>query len=200
MHISTDPGVWVGALFAIAIYSILYKDNLAYSVVEHIFVGAATGHAIVAGVQTFKSTALGPLTSGKTIYLVPIALGILLFTRYFPKASWLNRWPLALMMGTSAGVAMRGAIESQIVGQVSATFVNLADVNKLLIFLGTVFSLSYFFLTFSPKGRASYASRIGRYFMMAAFGAAFGNTVMGRISAAIGRFQFIFLKWLGIGV
>ncbi|MBE3519659.1 MAG: hypothetical protein IMW97_05075 [Firmicutes bacterium] len=41
--------------------------------------------------------------------------------------------------------------------------------------------------------------KLGRYFMMAALGAAFGNTVMGRISAAIGRLQFIFLKRLGPG-
>ena len=199
MNISTDIGVWVGALFAIAIYSVLYKDNLAYSVVESIFIGATTGHAILVGMQTFKSTAWTPLVGGKLLFVVPLIFGALLYTRYFPSVSWLNRWPLALMMGTSAGVAMRGAIESQVVAQVSATFVNLLDINKFLIFLGTVLSLTYFFLTFQIKGKASLLPKLGRYFMMAAFGAAFGNTVMGRISAAIGRFQFIFVKWLGLG-
>lgn len=199
MNISLDIGVWVGALFAIAIYSMLYKDNIAYSIVEHIFVGAATGHAVVVGVQTFKSSGWAPFTGGKYLLIVPMIFGVLLYTRYFSSVSWLNRWPLALMMGTSAGVAMRGAIESQIVAQVAATFVDLRSFDKIVIFLGTVFSLAYFFLTYEFKGKATIVPKLGRYFMMAAFGAAFGNTVMGRISAAIGRFQFIFLRWLGLG-
>jgi len=102
-------------------------------------------------------------------------------------------------MGSSAGVAMRGAVESQIVGQIAATMVNLNSIDAWVVFLGTVSSLSYFFLTFKTSGKVTgYAPKLGRYFMMAAFGAAFGNTVMGRISAAIGRFQFILLKWLGL--
>lgn len=102
-------------------------------------------------------------------------------------------------MGTGAGVAMRGAVESQIVGQISATMVKLTTFDSWIIFLGTIFSLSYFFLTFQRGKVTGVTSQLGRHFMMAAFGAAFGNTVMGRISAAIGRFQFIFLKWLGLG-
>jgi hypothetical protein len=68
-----------------------------------------------------------------------------------------------------------------------------------VIFLGTVLSLSYFFLTYRMKGTAGLAPFWGRMFMMAAFGAAFGNTVMGRISTAIGRFQYLLITWLGIG-
>lgn len=198
MKISTDVGVWVGAIAALAIYSVLVKDNPFYRLVEHIFVGASAGIAIVTGVQTFKSTAWAPMIDGQAILIIPMILGVLLYTRYVPQISYLNRIPLSLLMGASAGVAMRGAVESQIVGQLTATMIKLNTFDAWIIFLGTLLSLSYFFLTFKFDGTAAWAPKFGRYFMMAAFGAAFGNTVMGRVSAAIGRFQFIFLKWLGM--
>lgn len=198
MNISTDIGVWVGALAALAIYSVLVKDNPVYKFVEHVFVGASAGIAVVAGVDTFKSIALNPLKDGKVLLLIPMALGLMLYARYFPSVLWLNRIPLSLMMGASAGVAMRGAVESQIVQQLTGTMVSLTTLDNWIIFIGTFTSLFYFFITFKTGKVGGSVSRVGRYFMMAAFGAAFGNTVMGRVSAAIGRFQFIFLDWLGL--
>ena len=199
MKISTDIGVWIGALSALGIYSVLIKDNPFYTMVEHIFVGASAGIAVVVGINTFLNSAWSPMIEGKYLLIIPILLGILLYSRYFEDIAWLNRIPLSFLMGTGAGVAMRGAVESQIVGQISATMVKLTTFDSWIIFLGTIFSLSYFFLTFQRGKFTGVTSQLGRYFMMAAFGAAFGNTVMGRISAAIGRFQFIFLKWLGLG-
>ena len=125
--------------------------------------------------------------------------GILLYTRYFPSVSYLARMPLALFTGVSAAVALRGSVETQIVAQITATVGNLKSINGIVIFLGTTLSLTYFFLTFRMKGTAGLAPKLGKYFMMAAFGAAFGNTVMGRISTAIGRFQYLLIQWLGIG-
>ncbi|HHT84938.1 MAG: hypothetical protein ACOX34_03445 [Bacillota bacterium] len=199
MKISTDIGVWIGALAALGIYSVLIKDNPFYRFVEHVFVGASAGIAVVVGVNTFKSTAWSPMTvEGDYLLIIPMIAGLLLYTRYFPNIAWLNRIPLSFLMGTSAGVAMRGAIESQIVGQVSATMINLNSIDAWIVFIGTVTSLSYFFLTWKTGKVTGVTSKLGRYFMMAAFGAAFGNTVMGRVSAAIGRFQFILNTWLGL--
>jgi len=39
-------------------------------------------------------------------------------------------------------------------------------------------------------------ARIGRMFLMIAFGASFGYTVMARISLLIGRFYFLLGDWL----
>ena len=40
--------------------------------------------------------------------------------------------------------------------------------------------------------------QVGRFIMMIAFGANFGNVVMGRIALVVNRFQDIFGTWLGI--
>jgi hypothetical protein len=199
VNIATDLGTWLGAFCTLAIFSILFKDNPAYRLVENVYVGAATGYAIVVGVDRLKATGLDPLAEGNFLILVPMIFGILLYTRYFPSVSYLARMPLALFTGVSAAVALRGSVETQIVAQITATVGNLKSINGLVIFLGTTLSLTYFFLTFRMKGTAGLAPKLGKYFMMAAFGAAFGNTVMGRISTAIGRFQYLLIQWLGIG-
>ncbi|MGI6632824.1 MAG: hypothetical protein ACOX5M_07190 [Bacillota bacterium] len=199
MNIATDLGTWLGAFCTLAIFSILFKDNPAYRLVENVYVGAATGYAIVVGVDRLKATGLDPLAEGNFLILVPMIFGILLYTRYFPSVSYLARMPLALFTGVSAAVALRGSVETQIVAQITATVGNLKSINGIVIFLGTTLSLTYFFLTFRMKGTAGLAPKLGKYFMMAAFGAAFGNTVMGRISTAIGRFQYLLIQWLGIG-
>jgi len=199
MNISTDPGIWIGAFVTLAVFSILIKDNPAYRLVENVYVGAATGIAIVVAIDTVKSQALTPLSKGNMLLLIPIILGLLLYTRFSNSASYLSRMPLALLTGVAAGVALRGVIEAQIVAQLTATMLNLTNFNNLVIFLGPVLSLSHFFLTYKMKGTAGLAPFWGRMFMMAAFGAAFGNTVMGRISTAIGRFQYLLVKFLGIG-
>ena len=198
MNIATDLGTWLGAFCTLAIFSILFKDNPAYRLVENVYVGAATGYAIVVGVDRLKATGLDPLAEGNFLILVPMIFGILLYTRYFPSVSYLARMPLALFTGVSAAVALRGSVETQIVAQITATVGNLKSINGIVIFLGTTLSLTYFFLTFRMKGTAGLAPKLGKYFMMAAFGAAFGNTVMGRISTAIGRFQYLLIQWLGI--
>lgn len=199
MNIATDLGTWIGAACTLAIFSILFKDNPAYRLVENIFVGAATGYAVVVGIDRLRSTGIDPLLKGNMMVLVPLILGLLLYTRFVPSISYLGRMPLALVTGVSAAVALRGSVETQIVGQITATMNNVKSFNGIVIFLGTTLTLTYFFLTYKMKGTAGVVPKLGKYFMMAAFGAAFGNTVMGRISSAIGRFQYLLVQWLGLG-
>ena len=58
--------------------------------------------------------------------------------------------------------------------------------------------VSYFYFSREHKGVLKVTSRIGIVFIMIGFGAAFGYTVMGRISLLIGRLQYLFGNWLGI--
>lgn len=69
-------------------------------------------------------------------------------------------------------------------------------INSLLIALGVFTSLFYFFFSVEQKGVLGGVSRVGIWFLMVAFGASFGYTVMARISLLIGRLQFLFGDWL----
>jgi hypothetical protein len=72
-------------------------------------------------------------------------------------------------------------------------------VDMLAIMLGVVSVLCYFFFSAEHKGALGAFSRVGIMFLMVAFGASFGYTVMARESLLIGRFKFLIETWLGIG-
>ena len=57
----------------------------------------------------------------------------------------------------------------------------------MLILVGVISSLVYFFFSKEHKGTIGKISKLGIYFLMIKFGASFGYAVMGRISLLIGR-------------
>ena len=62
-------------------------------------------------------------------------------------------------------------------------------VNNIIILVGTICGLVYFYFSKEHKGLLGKASKVGIYFLMISFGASFGFAVMGRISLLIGRFN-----------
>ncbi len=67
-----------------------------------------------------------------------------------------------------------------------------------IIFIGVVAVLVYFFFSVEHSGAVQAVSRVGIWFLMVAFGASFGFTIMARISLLIGRMQFLLGDWLSI--
>ncbi|MBM4035168.1 MAG: hypothetical protein FJ291_25785 [Planctomycetes bacterium] len=149
----------------------------------------------------------------------PIVLGILLLTRLSRRASWLSRYSYTIMVGWGAGLGIPVTIHTYVLQQLkpslgliskalgdtpagqqadlwSAALPILGDV---IILAGIVSVLFYFFFSVEHKGAGSFVSQLGIWFLMVAFGASFGNTVMGRVSLLIGRMRFLLHDWLGLG-
>lgn len=212
-------GVYLSGLFIIACFSYLFKENRLYRYTEHIYVGFGAAHAIVMGWQNIKETAIAPLRQGEIIWIVPLLLGCLLYTRFSRSYSYLSRTSVAFMMGVAAGVTIIGAIDAQLIRQVRATMLPLTNLNNILLVLGTVSTLAFFlFIPLgSQKNKASQnagtgsgstgakqgsqlpaimqvLSTMGRATMMVAFGSAYGYVVMARLSYLIARLQFLFGK------
>jgi len=96
-------------------------------------------------------------------------------------------------------------LEAYIFKQVEGTILTRAMVNNwflgisnAIMFVGVLTTLVYFFFSKEHKGFLGKSARIGIIFIMVAFGASFGYTVMARISLLIGRMQFLLHDWLGI--
>ena len=128
----------------------------------------------------------------KLIYLIPFILGIFMLLRLVPKVSWLARWAIAYIVGMAAGLRFYRYLTSDILAQIQATAVDfsldwISIFNGLILFIGTLTGLVYFFFSKEHKGSIGTLSRIGIYFLMIKFGASFGYAVMGRISLLIGR-------------
>ena len=130
------------------------------------------------------------------IYLIPFILGIFMILRLVPKLGWLARWAIAYIVGMAAGLRFYGYLNSNILIQIKASAIDFTSdwgtiVNGLIIFIGTISGLIYFFYSTEHKGVVGRLSRIGIYFLMIKFGASFGFAVMGRISLLIGQFNYL---------
>jgi hypothetical protein len=179
-----------------------FKENPAYRVGEHIMIGIGAGHTIVMGINNIKTTGWIPLVQkGQYILLVPMLLGLLLFTRYTKRYQHMAKPTMALIIAVGAGLGLRGSIMGSFLDHIVATF-NFRNINDALIAVGVLGTVSYFFFTqhYTRKlvGPLGYLPRLGRWTMMLAFGASFGNAGMGFLSLMIGRLMFLMRTWLGI--
>lgn len=200
---SQSPDTWIMAILTLCVFSFLYRDNPLYRFAEHLFVGAAAGYLMAVQYQNvLRPNMITPLGDGKLLPLVPLALGLLLLGRLTPKTAGLSRWAIAFYVGIYSGIAVPTYMQAQI-------FAQLADatkpwgsgweaVNAALVLVGFLTVLAYFFFSAPHTGIHGAASRVGIWFLMVAFGASFGYTVMARVSLLIARVQFLLRDWMGV--
>jgi hypothetical protein len=74
----------------------------------------------------------------------------------------------------------------------------LGVVGNLVLIVGLLATLTYFFFSAEHRGLPGRFARLGIWFLMISFGASYGFTVMARISLALDRLRFLFTEWLGI--
>ena len=211
MHLSSDIGVWIGAFLTLGIFSFLYRDNPVYKFCEHLFVGISAGYYVVLTmISSVWPNMLQPLftdfSHGRNfLLLIPLALGILLFSRFFPRGDWLSRWSIGFILGVYPALRITGFAQGDLVEQVHGTILPLwvpgdvgTTINNWLLVGGLLTTLIFFFFSKEHKGALGGSARIGVYFLMISFGASYGYTVMARVSLLIGRVMFLLDDWLGL--
>ncbi len=208
MPFETLLGAWVATGLTLFILTFLYKDNPLFKLAEHLYVGVSVGYTIVKTYDTVlvRLIYMPIVEQGEWSLLIPIGIGTLMLARYFPKVAWLSRIAFAFIVGVGSGLAIPRIISSFILKQVEdtvrpllypvqgggATFtVDLMDpasnLNAVVLLIGVVSVLFYFFFSVEHTGPGRAVARTGILFLMIAFGAAFGYTVMARMSLLIGR-------------
>jgi len=202
-------GIWIGAILTFAIFSFLYKDNPIYKIAEQIFVGISAGYWFIYTIfNILKPNLFNPLISdfnNNTLLILPAILGVFMLCRLIPNISWVSRYAISLVVGTTAGLALIRTLQSDVITQMSETILNpfsgtstAVILGKWILIIGTTTGIIYFFFSKKHTGAFGGAARIGIVFLMISFGAAFGYTVMARISLLIGRLNFLLGEWLGI--
>ncbi|MBI3801009.1 MAG: hypothetical protein HY268_29050 [Deltaproteobacteria bacterium] len=196
-------GAWVATGLSLFMYSFLYKDNPFFKLGEHIYVGVSVGYGLVITYYEVmvKKLYVPMVQQGNWWLVIPLLLGLLVLARFIPAIAWLSRISFAFIVGVGSGTAIPRQISSFILQQVQGTLKPLmadggggvwftfAGLNTLLILVGVVSVLFYFFFSIEHTGVVHRVARIGIYFLMVSFGAAFGYTVMARMSLLIGRFD-----------
>lgn len=225
LSLSRTIGIWVAAFFTLAIFSFLYKDNPFYKIAESVVVGVSAAYWMVVGFwEVIVPNLIARVAPRMTMdwsmpglegrdtqpdywFIVPLILGGMLLWRLAPKGAWIARWPLAFVIGTTAGMRLTGFLHADFLSQIRATIVPFAvmdngqfdlwkSVSNIVVVIGVLTCLVYFFFSFEHKGIVGRTARVGIWFLMITFGAAFGYTVMGRIALLAGRLEFLFDDWL----
>ncbi|MGH7127089.1 MAG: hypothetical protein ACREJB_01710 [Planctomycetaceae bacterium] len=221
-------GIWVAAFFTLCIFSFLYHDNPFYKFAESVVVGVSAGYWMVvafwtviipnligrlfpAWVQSWAMPGLSPVREEYWwLNVVPLALGVMLLMRLSSKGAWISRWPLAFIIGTTAGIRLVGFIQADFLSQIRNSILPLVvvegseyqfwdSVQNIVLIAGILACLVYFFFSIEHKGVVGKVARVGIWVLMITFGAAFGYTVMGRIALLAIRLEFLFYEWLWIG-
>jgi hypothetical protein len=240
--LSRTAGIWCAALLTLCVFSFLWRDNPFYKLAEAIVVGVTAAYWMVVAFwevivpnligkllpSLVQSWAMPGLSAQREeawwIYLVPLTLGVMLLWRLSPKGAWIGRWPLAFVIGSTAGLRLVGFIQADFLSQIRASIIPLAvfapqtaadgsplfdpaghpivgfefwdSLRNIVIVLGVLSCLVYFFFSFEHKGWVGRTARVGIWILMITFGAAFGYTVMGRIALLAIRLEFLFDDWL----
>jgi lipoprotein signal peptidase len=195
--------VWTAVFFTLGIYSILYRENPWYRIAESVYLGVAVGYGVSVDLLYIRNQWTGQWNDSAgmiLLFAIVIIVGLMWYGRFTKGTFFLYRWPLAIIVGTGIGLALRTVIDAQflqqIVAQVKTPFVTsnmLTTINNILVQIMVPSVLLYFWFTGTIRESApmKVVEKIARYTMMAGFGSAYGYTVLTRYSLFIGRSQFL---------
>jgi len=201
--IDTVAGILVGVVLIIFVYSFLWKENIFFRTAEHIFIGVSFGITFVGAMQSLSITAAGPSLKGDWRYILPVLLGLLLFTSFARRfqgikpLAWWSTIPTALIVATGFGVTIRTSIIASFYQQITSTAnAFLAKdapslLNALIVLVAVICSIMYFTYTREHIGILKIPTRLGRLVIMMYFGATYGNVILTRMTLIIGIVYYI---------
>ncbi|NOR46296.1 MAG: hypothetical protein GQ534_11980 [Candidatus Delongbacteria bacterium] len=191
---------WVPVIATLMIMSFLYRDNPLFKIGENIFIGIALGYMwTLLWDISVKPFFIMPLTdmfvefhlSDLTIIFWFLLASTMLF-RFNRKKAWVANYYFGFIFGYMAGMQIPIQVQNILMQSTSL----MENVNKgsfyetskwIVLVFGTFSALMYFFFSKPHKGILGKTARVGIVIMMIFFGAAFGSTVMGRVSLFIDR-------------
>jgi hypothetical protein len=200
-------------IFTLLVFSYVFGDNFLFRLAVHIFIGVASGYAVVvAWYNVIWPQLLLPLIAGsqlERIYVVvPLILAGLLLFKISPSLSRAGNLPVAYLVGAGMGTAVGGVVMGTLFPQIAAS-INLLDLKSsggalaplgmgLLILLGTVTTLIYFHFGASsspgqPPQRREWIDSlgwVGQIFVAITLGFLFAGVYSAALTALIERIHF----------
>jgi hypothetical protein len=158
-------------------WSLLYKANPFYRVLENLFVGITLAYNLYAGLGILRERLWTPIfVNGDYLSTATVALvlGLLLYTRFWPSTRPIARLPIALMSGVGTAIAVKGAVGAMILKQLKIGPILGVDwwtsLNSIITIVATLTTFAYFIYTWQHGTILKPLARVGRFFMMISFG------------------------------
>lgn len=186
----------IQASIVLILYTVLYGDNPVSRFGQGLLMGVQSGYLLMTNLNFYYTRGVLRIPT-EFHYIIPVILGLLIFARLYEPVRWLYRYPMAVLVGAMLGVAVRTTVLSQIIDQMKGSFppaaplvgVPVGDaVNNLIIIVGTLCAIVFFVFSRQFTGPERYVHRLGRVFLLAAFGGSYGNTVSYRYELMAGTF------------
>lgn len=210
-------GTIVAFFLTLMVLSYLIGDNALFRTALHIFIGVASGYAVVvAWYNVIWPQLLIPLIYGsqsqRLFVLFPLVLGGTLLFKISPRLSRIGNPAVAYLVGVGVAVAIGGSVLGTIFPQIGAT-VNLFDLGSIqpnenflleiikgsAILMGTATTLIYFHFGVRSKSAVDKSRPrwlevlgwIGQVFIAITLGVIFAGVYSAALTALIERLYFI---------
>ncbi len=168
---------------------------------------------MLAAFKAWMTTGMNPDVLSGVLLIIPGIVGLMWYFQYSKNYFWISRITFCITLGAGVGLGFKDMF-NQLVPQITETFKPLwvgealvrhatlaqrigMSFENLVFVLGTLSVLVYFFFVFDRRRLIIKApAQLGRWYLMIALGAFFGNTFMTRLSALIERIHFLCAEWL----
>jgi len=197
MTIADLLSIWIPIITIVIGLSFVFVDWPGWRFVETLIIGGGTGHTIVMTVNTLQRSVLTPIGKGEYVLIPTIIFGALMYMRYAPSSvRWLQRYGYAWIVGGGLGAVLATTFQGQILPAIRQT-INIPaatpvdTLNNLIGFIIFVTTLSYFIFTKEHKGVLGQSAKLGRYFLLIAFGLGFSTLLMTYFGVLLERILWI---------
>jgi len=186
---------WIYTILVLMVWSGLYRPTWVFRIAENLIIGLFLAFTLYNGIQVLISRVWNPvIVAGDWLnpVLISVMFGVLSWGRFNKKTEFLGMWPLAFLTGLGSGVAIKGALDAQIIKQITiASFPTdwSGITNELIIILTTLTVMVYFTYSYQHTGVVGGIARIGRLMLMVGLGAIFGLMQMGNFAISIGNMR-----------
>jgi hypothetical protein len=211
---------WIAAFVTLTVLSYVFKDNLAYRLVQHAALGITTAFMLVLTCRdVLQPQWMAPIIAaaqGKgpaldLFWLLLLVPGVLWYFQLSRTYYWVSLPVTGLFIGVAAGVAFKVQLQT-VMPQIAASIKPLNPwalpnpgslsawltvLNNALFIVVLLTALLYFFFSIRTDRPALRGPvRFGRLAIMLTLGAMFACTVMTRTSYLLDRLRLIYTDWI----
>jgi hypothetical protein len=187
----------------LAVWSYLYKENIFSKLASSIVISISTVHFFLVYVKRTYDNAFVPMMQGQWSYIVPITLGLLMYTRLSKRWAWLSSYAYSLQIGLGTGSTLTTVVASSITGRISMLITEpykgstmFETLSGWILFVGALLSMTYWIFSREATGVYGYAVKIGRLFLMMSIGMLYAEDVLWSQSIFVGAWEIIIDKFI----
>ncbi|MBM3291310.1 hypothetical protein FJY84_01370 [Candidatus Bathyarchaeota archaeon] len=192
-------GKLVAAVFVLSMLSLIFGENFFFKWGTRVVVGWAIVYSAILGLYWTDFYAIKPiLEKADYKWLIVIFFGLLMYTRLSRRYAWISKYPISISMGIGFGMILPTWARAQILDQIRITIVELFSpvstfdlIGRILVLVGLVTVITYFFFTKEHKGVLGSSAFIGRLFIMSSIAVIWAGDYLWAMSMLAGQLKFL---------